>query len=203
MIRLCLLCTNGARSRSHINTTVTLLSLFQLRRAAPHHKGVFRHAYIEKMWTPCIVPEPIVEGLGTWNVVERNGVSECIICQSSLAPGSGAGQRYRCASCAKFVLFRTCYSQVQKIHPLRAFLDVPVHVERTQMSSAVGMGQTRGVNNGRGSRNESTKEKEKSAMMFSLDVLFSIFLFSHESSCQNFIMYTIIIKLNTIMLCVI
>jgi hypothetical protein len=151
------------------------------------------------MWTSCIVPGSSIDGGGTWNVVEQNDVSECTVYQLTLAPGSGAGQRYKCASCAELVLCRACYSQVHEIHPLHAFLDVSDHVERTQMSSAVGMGQTREVNNGKGSRNESAKEKEKSARMHSLPSS----TFFHESSRQTFTIYTIFIKLNTIMSCII
>ncbi|KAL5537219.1 hypothetical protein ACEPAF_1042 [Sanghuangporus sanghuang] len=86
------------------------LTLSALRRAAPRQKGKFRHAYLEKLWS----------AVG-WRDVEQDDTGECTICNSKLLDG----QRYKCASCANFVLCRACYSQVHEIHPSHAFLDVP------------------------------------------------------------------------------
>lgn len=84
-------------------------TLSQLRRAAPKQKGHFRHAYVEKLWSAA-----------GWKDVEQDDTGKCTICASSLN-----GPRYKCASCANFVLCRACYSQVHEIHPSHAFLDVP------------------------------------------------------------------------------
>ena len=86
------------------------LTLSALRRAAPKQKGKFRHAYLEKLW-----------GAVGWRDVEQDDTGECTICNTKLLNG----QRYKCASCANFVLCRACYSQVHEIHPSHAFLDVP------------------------------------------------------------------------------
>ncbi|EJD07260.1 uncharacterized protein FOMMEDRAFT_137648 [Fomitiporia mediterranea MF3/22] len=87
-------------------------TLSQLRRAAPKHKGHFRHAYLEKLWSGSID--------SGWKDVEQDDTGECTICNTQLS-----GQRYKCASCTNFVLCRACYSQVHEIHPSHAFLDVP------------------------------------------------------------------------------
>lgn len=84
-------------------------TLSQLRRTAPRQKGHFRHAYIEKLW-----------GASGWKDVEQDIEGECTICNTALV-----GQRYKCASCTKFILCRACYSQVHEIHPSHAFLDIP------------------------------------------------------------------------------
>lgn len=84
-------------------------TLSQLRRTAPRQKGHFRHAYIEKLW-----------GASGWKDVEQDVQAECTICNMVLV-----GQRYKCASCPRFILCRACYSQVHEIHPSHAFLDIP------------------------------------------------------------------------------
>ncbi|KAK7025051.1 hypothetical protein R3P38DRAFT_2708071 [Favolaschia claudopus] len=80
------------------------------RRSAPK-KGQQRHAYHEKVW-----------GHFGWEDVEQdeNEVQECSTCTAITYH-----QRFKCASCKKFILCRACYSQVHDLHPSHAFLVVP------------------------------------------------------------------------------
>ncbi|TDL21783.1 hypothetical protein BD410DRAFT_279074 [Rickenella mellea] len=84
-------------------------ALSKWRRTAPKKKGHFRHAYMEKVWGP-----------GGWKDVEQDDMCTCTICQTQIR-----SQRFKCASCEKFELCRSCYSQVHEIHPSHAFLAVP------------------------------------------------------------------------------
>ncbi|KZS94656.1 hypothetical protein SISNIDRAFT_549192 [Sistotremastrum niveocremeum HHB9708] len=78
------------------------------RRTAPRKKGAMRHAYREQHWT----------GAG-WEDVEQDDATQCSTCSSALV-----SIRYRCASCDKITLCRSCYAQVHEIHPSHAFLEI-------------------------------------------------------------------------------
>jgi hypothetical protein len=45
--------------------------------------------------------------------------SKCSTCANTIR-----GKRYKCLSCPKFELCRSCYSQVHEIHPSHVFLEV-------------------------------------------------------------------------------
>ncbi|WVQ81455.1 hypothetical protein IAT38_003579 [Cryptococcus sp. DSM 104549] len=83
------------------------LSGAELRRR--RKAGELRHTFREKIWGP--------EG---WDDVEYNENSECTICRSLLFHS-----RFKCVSCPKFDLCRSCYQKVDEIHPAHAFLSLP------------------------------------------------------------------------------
>ena len=71
--------------------------------------GEKRHTFSEKIWA--------AEG---WTDVEYNEDTECTMCRSPLFI-----HRYKCVSCPKFDLCRSCYQKVNDIHPAHAFLLLP------------------------------------------------------------------------------
>ncbi|WVO22726.1 uncharacterized protein IAS62_004060 [Cryptococcus decagattii] len=71
--------------------------------------GELRHTFKERIW-----------GAGGWDDVEYNEDSECTICRTTLF-----SNRFKCVSCPKFDLCRSCYQKVDEIHPAHAFLSLP------------------------------------------------------------------------------
>ncbi|OWZ68671.1 hypothetical protein AYX14_00879 [Cryptococcus neoformans] len=71
--------------------------------------GQLRHTFKERIWGP--------EG---WTDVEYNEDLECTICRAALF-----SNRFKCVSCPKFDLCRSCYQKVDEIHPAHAFLSLP------------------------------------------------------------------------------
>ncbi|KAG8775421.1 hypothetical protein FRC12_001500, partial [Ceratobasidium sp. 428] len=69
-----------------------------------------RHAYIEKVW-----------GAGGWKDVEQDAAFSCSHCKKTVDI-----KPHKCASCTNFSLCFECYSQVHDIHPIHAFLVIPV-----------------------------------------------------------------------------
>lgn len=70
---------------------------------------VLRHTFREKIW-----------GVEGWIDVEYSEDAECTICRSVLL-----ANRFKCVSCPKFDLCRSCYQKVEEIHPVHAFLSLP------------------------------------------------------------------------------
>ncbi|EUC59772.1 PB1 domain protein [Rhizoctonia solani AG-3 Rhs1AP] len=69
-----------------------------------------RHAYMEKVWNS-----------GAWTDVEQDTAISCSHCKKTVDV-----KPYKCVSCQKFALCFECYTQVHDIHPIHAFLVVPV-----------------------------------------------------------------------------
>ncbi|KAL7421406.1 hypothetical protein Q5752_004291 [Cryptotrichosporon argae] len=71
--------------------------------------GEMRHTFREMIW-----------GAEGWIDVEYAEDAECTICRSPLFQN-----RFKCVSCPKFDLCRSCYQKVDEIHPVHAFLSIP------------------------------------------------------------------------------
>ncbi|KAJ1306894.1 hypothetical protein OPQ81_007879 [Rhizoctonia solani] len=69
-----------------------------------------RHAYMEKVWNS-----------GAWADVEQDTTISCSHCKKTVDV-----KPYKCVSCQNFALCFECYTQVHDIHPIHAFLVVPV-----------------------------------------------------------------------------
>ncbi|CUA78073.1 ZZ-type zinc finger-containing protein P35G2,11c [Schizosaccharomyces pombe 972h-] [Rhizoctonia solani] len=69
-----------------------------------------RHAYMEKVWNS-----------GAWTDVEQDTAISCSHCKKTVDV-----KPYKCVSCQNFALCFECYTQVHDIHPIHAFLVVPV-----------------------------------------------------------------------------
>ncbi|RXK37138.1 hypothetical protein M231_05589 [Tremella mesenterica] len=68
-----------------------------------------RHTFREKIWTAA-----------GWSDVEYNEDSECTMCRTPLITN-----RFKCVSCPKFDLCRSCHQKVGEIHPAHVFLSLP------------------------------------------------------------------------------
>ncbi|GMK56642.1 hypothetical protein CspeluHIS016_0304820 [Cutaneotrichosporon spelunceum] len=79
------------------------------RAARQRRAGHIRHAFREKIW-----------GTEGWVDVDYSEDAECTICHSAMFRS-----RYKCVSCPKFDLCRSCYQKVQEIHPAHVFLSLP------------------------------------------------------------------------------
>ncbi|BEJ13657.1 hypothetical protein CspHIS471_0308310 [Cutaneotrichosporon sp. HIS471] len=79
------------------------------RAARRRRAGHIRHAFREKIW-----------GTEGWVDVDYSEDPECTICH-----GAMYRSRYKCVSCPKFDLCRSCYQKVQEIHPAHVFLSLP------------------------------------------------------------------------------
>ncbi|ODN91441.1 hypothetical protein L198_05957 [Cryptococcus wingfieldii CBS 7118] len=83
------------------------LSSSEFRHA--RRAGELRHTFKERIWGPV-----------GWDDVEYNEDTECTICRIPLFHN-----RFKCVSCSKFDLCRSCYRKVDEIHPAHSFLSLP------------------------------------------------------------------------------
>lgn len=91
-------------------------------RSAPRQEGQFRHAFVLKRW--------VSKGSSSeWEEIDSlpDGTSRCSGCQEEISR-----DRYKCASCALYVLCTACYKNVHDIHPIHAFLAISSQTTRSR-----------------------------------------------------------------------